>query len=158
MRPKNKESFPFWRLYCNGAVKSVNSERKLHNIIRINATSTKAWDWCLLSTCLYPWPGTGVLKVCFGDLLWVCKIKAIFPQACNQVFLRLPHNVWHHSTDTNMRIHLSPSKPDTKEIFKKCKTMPIFLTFLLWKIFFFPIKYVTVMFIPAIFKWINKYV
>lgn len=44
-----------------------------------------------LSAGLYPWPGTGVLKLCFGNLLGVCEINAtgIFSQDCSQVFLRL---------------------------------------------------------------------
>lgn len=130
---KNKKSLPFWRLYCTTTGTVVTQLKvllKTENSVRRNTTATKAWTGVTLSTDLYPQLDIEVLKVCIGNLLGFCDIKVIFPQVCSPVFMTSP-NVWHHnrlSAEANMRIHLSPpSKPDTKEIFKKYKTMPLFL-------------------------------
>lgn len=55
--------------------------------MRVNAKSRKPRASESLSTGLYPWPGTGVLKVCFANLLGACEINAtgIFNQVCSQV-------------------------------------------------------------------------
>lgn len=78
-------------------------------------------DRCLLSTCLCPWPGTGVLKVCFWDFLWVCEIKVIFPEAYSQDFLRLPHNVWHHSMTQTWEFTCLPVNQTLKKFSKNVK-------------------------------------
>lgn len=78
MRTKNKESLPFWRLYSSMEELKVLIKKENYTVLWVNAVSKKARAGVSLNTGLYPWPGTGVLKMYFVNLLGVCEINTIF--------------------------------------------------------------------------------